>query len=917
MFLLLFLLNLSCNPFSNDSSLESNRGYSVNRTVKLESDSDKVIIADGEDSIYLSAENYQLYYKENGIEKRVEQNMFSTKKGGIYNFYTKDRVKVQGSVIAISKNVLKDEYSMYVKDVEKTKDKNYFNLNNRYRKYFSYRIEDINKDEKDIRDNLDDNSLINALENNLNDVEYISQEVEVYVRDRVFKKIKITIHSIDIMYSIDDDSNESSIFAKPGPILVNAKDNNSSIKFRSTRNISADISSMENITYQDGKMTFDLKKGVNRVKFYFYEEKKRVDFAEKIIYNLDIPEVIYPENKNYVMYGETCNINIDDFIKNVGEDKIKFSEETEKQFITYIENNSIVCTPALIKGHKNPDEEVVVDVEIKYLNDVILTLPIKVKGYAEKNLSKWPGLINGGNYCYYNAGLKGFLAAYGDLIKINNKDEEIKDTTKRILKSLWSAMNLGNKDAIRRGYAENDKGLWYLLRDYLNENSKRKIKNVQEDSVELLLLPLLGISSPDFSFNTTISKFVNNKSNNKKVLINTETEIQNYINIEEIGAKYYEYYPIFGVEYVNSLSLPLYTRINDLDIDIPLADKFNPIIDTKYFFKYNDEYYLNLASKDFIKVNESDILEFDKDSGTISFEKFDTELIIYEGYYIFEGSNYEDRFIKFCEQNKQTHKKVLLKNNDKYYEFYEEEKRLREIRSIKLGLKRKKITNNFCLIITKTMSADEFKSYCQLKENIDLQGRLILKRFIPEQNRNSINEKHEYFFFDKESQEVKKIKENEISDAVYSVNKKNKLPKINLSKQGKISLIGVEQYKQEITLKTFQEGTINRVPEVLTLIFKRFLFDGFRSIKQETSIDLQQSIILKFNNTEYTYELTSAIYHSGRYGGGHYISYIKYDDKWYQHNDSIVEEISNKHAEQVLKQAYALFYKLKETSSDI
>jgi hypothetical protein len=833
MFLLLFLLNLSCNPFSNDSSLESNRGYSVNRTVKLESDSDKVIIADGEDSIYLSAENYQLYYKENGIEKRVEQNMFSTKKGGIYNFYTKDRVKVQGSVIAISKNVLKDEYSMYVKDVEKTKDKNYFNLNNRYRKYFSYRIEDINKDEKDIRDNLDDNSLINALENNLNDVEYISQEVEVYVRDRVFKKIKITIHSIDIMYSIDDDSNESSIFAKPGPILVNAKDNNSSIKFRSTRNISADISSMENITYQDGKMTFDLKKGVNRVKFYFYEEKKRVDFAEKIIYNLDIPEVIYPENKNYVMYGETCNINIDDFIKNVGEDKIKFSEETEKQFITYIENNSIVCTPALIKGHKNPDEEVVVDVEIKYLNDVILTLPIKVKGYAEKNLSKWPGLINGGNYCYYNAGLKGFLAAYGDLIKINNKDEEIKDTTKRILKSLWSAMNLGNKDAIRRGYAENDKGLWYLLRDYLNENSEKKIKNVQKDSYEYVILQIMDILGNDFSDHHYLQRTV--EIGDKKIFLSKrDRKYKNYIvNNYRENQEFKKWHFIFNPD-LNWFSFGVFDKFNDEIITDDAIKKRDGI----FINKKNDKYYFILSTDSFeipnVVINSEN--EENKDSTYVLKKKEETlfsgniDPTKHKDYLFIINNLSQEEFISFCEKKKNIRSKLFWKNDEKVYNFNLKEVNINEI-----------IRNN---------TLEQLNVYVEINKN-----------------------------------EIYREKWDQIGT---------------------------------MNIWVLEECIFAKTPEVINLSFSRYDSESGRPKKNNADINISYTVSIKDeNNIEHFYDLVSALKQIGNINGGHYVSYIKTDSKWYEHNDSSVKVISDENAERSLKQSYALFYKKRSSNEHL
>ena len=79
---------------------------------------------------------------------------------------------------------------------------------------------------------------------------------------------------------------------------------------------------------------------------------------------------------------------------------------------------------------------------------------------------------------------------------------------------------------------------------------------------------------------------------------------------------------------------------------------------------------------------------------------------------------------------------------------------------------------------------------------------------------------------------------------------------------------------------------------------------------KNAAIDVNPTIKNKNNpNQDSLYELYSVIIHEGSINAGHYYSYCKYEDSWYEFNDSKVNII---HKNSVLcnKDAYILFYKL-------
>ena len=81
---------------------------------------------------------------------------------------------------------------------------------------------------------------------------------------------------------------------------------------------------------------------------------------------------------------------------------------------------------------------------------------------------------------------------------------------------------------------------------------------------------------------------------------------------------------------------------------------------------------------------------------------------------------------------------------------------------------------------------------------------------------------------------------------------------------------------------------IKSYPKYLIIHFKRFNFLNSSS-KNNTLVEMHQQINL--NND--IYKLRSIIFHMGNTGGGHYITIVNRNDKWYLCNDSSISEISN------------------------
>lgn len=81
---------------------------------------------------------------------------------------------------------------------------------------------------------------------------------------------------------------------------------------------------------------------------------------------------------------------------------------------------------------------------------------------------------------------------------------------------------------------------------------------------------------------------------------------------------------------------------------------------------------------------------------------------------------------------------------------------------------------------------------------------------------------------------------------------------------------------------------IKSLPKYLIIHLKRFGFNRF-SKKNNSEVKMDQKI--NINNNDF--ELRSIVFHIGNTGGGHYISLVNSNSKWFLFNDSNVSEITN------------------------
>ena len=117
-----------------------------------------------------------------------------------------------------------------------------------------------------------------------------------------------------------------------------------------------------------------------------------------------------------------------------------------------------------------------------------------------------------------------------------------------------------------------------------------------------------------------------------------------------------------------------------------------------------------------------------------------------------------------------------------------------------------------------------------------------------------------------------------------------------------------------------KEMEIAKLPKVLILNLKRFKMSRYSTKLTSfvdypvTDLDMAQYIIGPHTaQHSLLYDLYAVVIHYGGMGGGHYIAYAlnPIDLNWYEFNDSRVNKIDIKHL--VTKDAYVLFYRLKET----
>jgi ubiquitin C-terminal hydrolase len=104
------------------------------------------------------------------------------------------------------------------------------------------------------------------------------------------------------------------------------------------------------------------------------------------------------------------------------------------------------------------------------------------------------------------------------------------------------------------------------------------------------------------------------------------------------------------------------------------------------------------------------------------------------------------------------------------------------------------------------------------------------------------------------------------------------------------------------------------LPNILVVDFKRF---NSRNQKNQVLItfpldDLDLSCyLIGYKKSSYTYELYGVCNHYGGVSGGHYTAFVKNaNGKWYEFNDSTVNEMNPSLV--VSPRAYCLFYRIKK-----
>lgn len=145
------------------------------------------------------------------------------------------------------------------------------------------------------------------------------------------------------------------------------------------------------------------------------------------------------------------------------------------------------------------------------------------------------------------------------------------------------------------------------------------------------------------------------------------------------------------------------------------------------------------------------------------------------------------------------------------------------------------------------------------------------------------------------SEESKEKSKNRVGEKVLSLsipNKNNVSLNDCLDNFTKIEkLVGDEQWyseKLEKKVDAYKKLCLKQLPKYLLIHLKRYSFFS-RSNKNNSNVNIP--LDLKINN--YNFKLRGLIIHSGGVNGGHYVSIINKDDKWFLCNDSRVIEINN------------------------
>jgi ubiquitin C-terminal hydrolase len=116
-----------------------------------------------------------------------------------------------------------------------------------------------------------------------------------------------------------------------------------------------------------------------------------------------------------------------------------------------------------------------------------------------------------------------------------------------------------------------------------------------------------------------------------------------------------------------------------------------------------------------------------------------------------------------------------------------------------------------------------------------------------------------------------------------------------------------EKYKNRVVAKKF--NIIFKWPKYLFIMFKIY---NNSSRKINNGINIPFTWTIKNNYQDYSitevYEFSGAVIHFGSLSGGHYISIIRKNNKFYLCNDSNINEVEESKAHELIRKAYLILF---------
>lgn len=107
-----------------------------------------------------------------------------------------------------------------------------------------------------------------------------------------------------------------------------------------------------------------------------------------------------------------------------------------------------------------------------------------------------------------------------------------------------------------------------------------------------------------------------------------------------------------------------------------------------------------------------------------------------------------------------------------------------------------------------------------------------------------------------------------------------------------------------VKVKAEKQMKICNCPKYFIIALKRYNLKGNMLYKINKNILCP----LYWNYDKYTYHCRGFVVQSGGLGGGHYIAFIKQDDKWYCCNDSNISEVDEDKIQKIIGSSYILLY---------